>query len=636
MQFRKLSRHAIPVLLCVALLASLAAAGGVSAQERGNAYSPVIVVPGIGQSPLDYYNPDGSIALDDDGNELGGYHKMIMLDTRGILENALRLVLAPAIFTLLFQQDFGLSKAANKLIATLLSPHATHPDGTLVNDLRPRRFDCSIAEMDAFDRGKFYDMIPMRKLTAKIGEDRTFFFAYNLMGDAVETAKELDAYIQRVKAKCHSDKVTLANLSLGGSVYVAYLDMFGDKGDLDHVVNIVAVLDGSDAVGDLFERSFALNDRYFYDGLIPDLIETIGGPLSAEYDLNPLLGVALRILPRKALERTLSAAYDFLHTNLMLQNPQLWAAVPLNRYAELRNRYLKGEKYAVLRQKLDAYFAMQERFDQNTLDAVAAGVRIDNLAGYGLTFGEMDYPIFGAGASAKTTNSDGVIHVESTGQGVTAAPAGKALPADHAQKSPGAAHPSYSYISPDGELDASTCVLPNNTWFFYRQHHEAGRYDIFINLAIALITDPELTDVHAKPAQYTQFNLAVRTQWMRRDWIPRAEQLLADDSTDLAPGIRAELQAALAEARTALDATIADPSAFAATSLRLTNALKAAGAADIDDHQPKNESWQQVLINGFTDTLGWLTFILVGARGFSDWWRLPRFPGLCNGFGVLH
>ena len=609
----------LALALCLALLLPMAM---VTANAKKN-YSPIIVLPGIGQSPLEYYDADGNLVKSANSD-------MVMVDDRDIVGPLLRNALLPALATLAFQWDVGLSKAVPKVLEELLAPHITNPDGTLVNDLRVRRVYESVAKMTEGDRRDFYNKFPMHRLAAEIGEDKLFFFAYSLMGDAIETAKELDEYIQMVKKKTGCPKVTLVNASLGGSIYVAYLDMFRKKGDLDQVVNMVATLDGTEAMADMYERSFDLNDHYLYSGLLPDLMETVfGGVTQAE---GHLISVALRVLPRKTLENFLVAAYDYLQMNALINNAQLWALVPGARYPALRDRWLLDPDHAALRKTVDAYFGMKERFNKNTLDAVKSGVRIDNICGYGLHFGDVEYFVFGSVKSTPASNSDGIIHVQSASQGATAVPAGQQFPAGYKQKKPSAKYPGYSYISPNRSVDASTCVLPDNTWFFENQHHEAGRNDIMINLATALYIDPQLKNVHSKPGVWPQFNGTARTDWLRKDWLPRAEATL--QRTDLDPEVRKELAAAAKAGKAIVEGSIADDAKTKAAGKRLTDALYAAGVTDFNDRQPVTMTEDEALQVLLAYLLDEGTFKTVGARGFSDWWRQPKYPGKYNGMGV--
>ncbi|MDR2648013.1 MAG: hypothetical protein LBB67_07835 [Oscillospiraceae bacterium] len=647
----KSAKRLLVLLLCVAMLVPMLAIAPSAANASSGSkkttdltssakkkskqdYDPIIVVPGIGQSPVDYYNEDGSLAVDDDGNELGGYFKMIVIDTRNIVDVLLKNLLVPALLTLAFQWDLCFSDAITPILDSLLSPHKTTPDGKLVNDLRARRIYKSVANMEQADRDMFYRQIPVQSLIDTIGEKNAYFFAYSLMGDAIQTAKELDQYIQFVlkDAKPKSGKVTLVNVSLGGSVYVAYLDMFKNKNQVSSVINMVAVLDGSDALGDLFARNFNLNDKYFYSGLIPDLLDTLG--LGLDENLTKMMGTILRILPRKAYEHLLSRAFDWMHSNIFINNAQMWACVPLARYKGLRDKYLTDDAHKDLLAKVDKYFEMQARFNANTLEVVnKKGWKVNNIAGYGLHFGDVEYPIFGAIDSTAKSNCDGIIQIFSTAQGAKSVTAGTKFPGDYKQVNNSKAHPGYSYISPNRSVDASTCVLPDNTWFFEDQHHEVGRNDILINLATALIVDDKLVNVHSKPDVYPQFNFAVRTDWMRRDWIPSAKALLADKGLNLSPEVVKQLKNAIAASETFLKSTIGDAEKYAKVRDNLFAALRAAGKTDISHAETEPDLGEQIL-SWLTTTIDEAMFYVVGGRGYSDWWRLPKYPGFFNGEGV--
>ena len=95
----------------------------------------------------------------------------------------------------------------------------------------------------------------------------------------------------------------------------------------------------------------------------------------------------------------------------------------------------------------------------------------------------MEYSYFSIIKSALNTNSDGIIQLSSTTMGATGAAPGQKLPDSYKPAKAG-------YMSVDGSIDASTAVLPDNTWIFIGQHHEAGNNDVVLTLACALFTDP--------------------------------------------------------------------------------------------------------------------------------------------------
>ena len=69
----------------------------------------------------------------------------------------------------------------------------------------------------------------------------------------MDSAANLNEYIQQVKKATGHDKVNLLNVSLGGTIFTAYLDAYGYK-DINQVVNAVSATDGSEIIADFLTR----------------------------------------------------------------------------------------------------------------------------------------------------------------------------------------------------------------------------------------------------------------------------------------------------------------------------------------------------------------------------------------------
>ena len=82
--------------------------------------------------------------------------------------------------------------------------------------------------------------------------------------------------------------------------------------------------------------------------------------------------------------------------------------------------------------------------------------------------------------------------------GATCADYGTTLPKDYKQ----AKYPEKNYISPDRMIDASTCALPENTWFVRDWLHCNGNAGI--DRLFALVMTGEAVDIRAF-AEYPQF-----------------------------------------------------------------------------------------------------------------------------------
>lgn len=597
------------VAKAVDVLAESAESGGTHADchDGDCGHDPVVIVPGINHSPTYLYDENDEPVLNKDGKKIGG--TLLIIDEDNILEVVLKKLALPLIKMLVTQTDSGFTKGVYETICAMFNIQQCDDEGVPVNNLKTEKYG-SLADMDESTRSWAYRMIPMQKLTDVIGEDHVYFFTFNLVGSPMDSAAALDEYIQQVKKATGHDKVNLLNVSLGGTIFTAYIDEYG-LGDVNQVVNAVAATDGSDIIADFLTRGeagFRIDDEFLYHEFIPAIMDE----LSDSATLGYLLNFVIRIIPQQVFKDTLTAAMDGLADTLLINCPQFWALVPSDRYDALAQKYLTDKDHAVLKAKTDRYHQAQLNLKKNVLAAHEAGVRIDSIAGAGLSFGDIEYTYFSAIKSALTVNSDGIIQLSSTTMGATGATPGEKLPDDYKPAKVG-------YMSVDGSIDASTAVLPDNTWIFIGQHHEAGNNDVVLTLACAIMTDPELKDVHSKPDVWPQYNGTCRTKEIRRWLLPDAKKLRAEIN-EMSPEERpdaalvAELDAAIADGEAALNMTIANAEQADAATERLTNALVALGARE----PAEEESEVSAVLEQVCAFLSLIAVKVIGSKGYSD------------------
>ncbi len=102
-------------------------------------------------------------------------------------------------------------------------------------------------------------------------------------------------------------------------------------------------------------------------------------------------------------------------------------------------------------------------------------------------------------------NGDGVVDTYGASRAFSTTH-GKTFPADYQAKSTVCSNPSHNHISPDRCLDASTCVLPENTWFNIGHGH--CQYDedpYMVELLTHLFTDNTIQDIHSDE-RFPQFH----------------------------------------------------------------------------------------------------------------------------------
>lgn len=512
--------------------------------------SPIIVLPGINHSPVYLYDKDGKRALDSKGREIGG--TLLFTDNDGV-KKMLPHLAHTAAATVITRFDMGFRKAVYDTACTAFSFQKCDDNGNMVNDLRVERSYCSMAEMDKDKVDFIYRMVPMKNLIDEIGMDHAYFFTFNLVGDPMKTADELNDYIQLVKEQTGHDKVTLLPISLGGTILTAYMDSYGKANnyrDIDKIVNIVACLNGTDIAGDLFERKFNTDNEFLRHRFIPSVIKEETGKATAGYVANCLL----HIMPRRSFGAIFSGVIGGLLDTAMLNCPEVWAMLPSYRYDTISDRYLNKPEKSILKEKTDRFQQARLNLKENILESTKAGVKVNSISGSGISFGDIEYCFFGAVESKDRYNTDGIVNLSSATLGALGAPSGEILP-DRDNKD-------NEYISPDNRVDASTAVLPDNTWIFLNQHHEVGNNDVVLNLAKALITG-EINSVKDNPSKYPQYNYSCRTVHLRRWRIPDGIKAIDDVNSGVlkvTSEIKEELEKALSLAQNVVSSTIADSS----------------------------------------------------------------------------
>lgn len=594
-------KRAISLILCLAMLAGATAVTCYAAEDKCNCgHCPLIVLPGINHSPTYLYDENDKPVMDSKGEkQIGG--TLLILNTDELLKKILPKALFSLLATIATQHNIMLDKVAYEAAATAFSIQKCDDEGNYVNNLKTQRWNYPLSQMTEDEVNWVYRMVPMQRIVDIIGADHTYFYTFNLVGDPMQSAKELDEYIDMVKKQTGHDKVDLLPVSLGGTILTAYLDAYGHK-DINSIVGVVACLNGTDIVADMMARDFNISDEYLHHEYIPTILKESNGRGTLGYLINCIL----HILPQAGFNALLTGAMSGLLDTMVLNCPQMWAMIPSYRYDALASRYLSAKP--VLKAKTDRFQQARLNLKQNILDAVADGVKVNFISGSGLAFGEEMYTFFSIMSSSGKVNSDGIINLSSTALGTTGTVGGATI-AKQAHDNPD--YPGYSYLSPDGTIDISTAVLPDNTWVFLKQYHEVGNNDVVLNLAKALLLG-EIENVHSNPAKYPQYNYFCNTKTLRRWRINDGKEALK--KTDLSEEDRAEIVAAIAQAEAVLEMTVADQTAVEAAQARLDTILYKVGQLT----PPKEESKLAPGLEKFFESMSWMLYKTLGGGSVYD------------------
>ncbi len=612
--------------------------------ENGN-YYPLIVVPGISHS-ITYVvdkNYDQSAEADQSrppikrdafGNDLSG--STVIVDIPSTILAAVKYFLVPLIFSIIFQRDIGVVNGIGKVADKAFAPQQTLPDGTFANnDIGLLEFKGSFADFATKDPDNqsymenecayLYKILPLKAVSEVIGEENLFFFAFSLFGDAMESARHLDEYIDFVLEKTGAKKVNLLPISLGGTIFTAFCQQFSDTNKVNTIANIVPVLNGTQVVTDMFNRTWDLRPEFWYSELFPMAIGEF-----TEYGnlIGRVVNFLIRALPASVNASMVTRLYEVLLDHLLVNTPQIWAMVQSEAYPALADKYLGDDAHKAVRAKTDAFYEAQLNLKDNIKKMVDNGVKIDIISGYSLYAGDARYNFFHIMGNSDKVNSDGVINVESTTLGATAVLPGEKLPDSYKQ----AIESDYSYISPDRELDASTGALPDNTWYFYNMHHEdAANNAPVINLAIALLYSTEVENVHSNPEKFPQFN-GNSDNWFIRRWrydnikelyaAYEAGELSWDDATVK------EAEDIIYDCERVMKATIADDAFVSETTQRVNAFLSEYGGFNAEKvdilyqkQLPELATWAKILDKAVTVS-DKLVFAFFSDKAYSEFYKV--------------
>ena len=332
----------------------------------------------------------------------------------------------------------AVSKAANKI----LTPLVLGDDGT------------------PLDNSGVYFRYPDPELIAPESELR---FTYDWRLDPIEVAAQLNDFINYVCEAAGVPQVNLCAHSLGNVVMLSYFTLYGFEKVRGVCFNAAALYgatyDGELMRGDMIFDSTSLenylrfllgdNDyRTLLDGLLTiakdagilKLVEKLG---------NSLLEKEQEILSREVL---LPLFGNWL---------SIWSMVPDDAIDEAM-RYVfdelyAGEDHSALREKMEAYNTLVRGKREETLLALNEHANVYVFSRYG----SPSFPL----TSSFLNLGDGVIDTKYSSFGATTAPYGQQLPASYRETVPA------GYLSPDGAVDASTCLFPEQTWFIRDMQH---------------------------------------------------------------------------------------------------------------------------------------------------------------------
>ena len=287
----------------------------------------------------------------------------------------------------------------------------------------------------------------------------------------METADGLNDYINAILATTGAQKVNINAVCLGGSPLLAYLSKYGGE-KLNAVGFMHAVCFGSELVDETFSGNINV-DAEAVARFEKDYFVQVN--LKDKQILKTFLDETMTLLEASGSLECLTTAfmrglYDRLYEGLtpaaarasFATWPSYWSMVTAEKYEYTRN-FIFGEpgsdiynEYAGLIEKLDRYDReVRQRIPDILKEIKNSGVKMAVVARYGLQMP----PVL---ASVDETG-DVWLTVRYASIGATASKIGTTLSEDYLAGRRDAGF--GKYLSPDSQIDASTCLFPDNTWF---------------------------------------------------------------------------------------------------------------------------------------------------------------------------
>ena len=306
-----------------------------------------------------------------------------------------------------------------------------------------------------------------RQLVSEVGAANVYCFNYDWRQDVCKTAKDLNDYIKIIKKNTGSSKVSLVGCSLGGAVLSAYIDAYKAQKDVQRYVFVNPAIMGVDV-----SRAYALDIKFTKASLLEYLtcMETAydNGSSKALFRLayafgDVRVGYAASYLNSFVKNKNnVSTLFNEVVKPWIGNIPSLWECIPYDSFDKaVKEMSAIGflDTNSGLYKKIKAYHAVQGRAKSNLKAVKKLGSEVAIIASYGT----MAIP-----ATSKMYNqTDVLIDTKYASAGATVANYGKKLTGKNAKG---------KYVSPDKVINASTCALPDCTWFIKDVQHMRFKY----------------------------------------------------------------------------------------------------------------------------------------------------------------
>lgn len=293
-----------------------------------------------------------------------------------------------------------------------------------------------------------------------------FVFQYDWRMDPYKTADVLHAYIEDVLAVTGEAKVNLVGRCLGACITAAYMEKYDAQYVEDYLLYCGALYGATQCskafCGEIYLEGGGV-ERYVYDlnlfadETMTDLLQSFVTMMRKTYGLdiacwainNVYRQIYLNIVPPILIDTYASF-------------PGYWSMVADRDYEKAKQTAFYGadrEKYKNFIRIIDDYhYNVQVRTPELFEAYRAKGVGIANIVKYGF----QTIPV----TRQSDMLSDGLCGVEDASFGAVTSTINGTLKKSYLKSA------DMRYVSPDRQIDASACLMPDRTWFIKNLEHK--------------------------------------------------------------------------------------------------------------------------------------------------------------------
>lgn len=338
------------------------------------------------------------------------------------------------------------------------------------------------------------DTLNAKKVNGKYPTTR-YLFRYDWRLDPYENAESLRKYIEDVREVTGAENVALLGRCLGACVTMAYMERYDAEYISDYIL-YAGALDGATQVSEIFAGDMYCDpdgvERFMYDiqlsedDITNQLIQSFVTIFNRTYGLDLTCAAVNNVLEKKYLEFLPDALL-----NSFASFPGYWSMVSDRDYEKAKETVFYNvdkEQYADFFNIIDNYhYNVQVKSNELLKKFADRGVNVANITKYGF----QTYPV----TRESDIISDDICSVYDASKGATTATLTKGF--DDSYISVAKTNGTYKYISPDLQIDASTCLFPDTTWFVKNVEHKEFPKDI--NRLIDTIIDKDNFTVYSDP-----------------------------------------------------------------------------------------------------------------------------------------